>query len=121
MRRTPRISRSAPAPSSRWRTQSPSPTLAAHPCVPDALASYEAVRRPVVESTQRAAATSLRWFEETERYFGTLETIKFAASLLTRSLRITHENLKLRDPAFVRRIDRWFAELAANQSGVNVP
>jgi len=91
------------------------------PSVPAALMAYEAERRPLVESTQRAAQTSLRWFEETERYFGKLEPLEFAASLLTRSLRITHENLKVRDPAFVARIDRWFAAKAANQSGVNVP
>lgn len=92
-----------------------------HGRVPDALEAYESERRPVVESTQRAAQTSLQWFEETERYFGTLEPLQFAASLLTRSLRITHENLKLRDPGFVRRLDSWFAARAANQSGVNVP
>ncbi len=89
--------------------------------VPEALARYEAARRPEVEAVQRAAQASLQWFEETERYFGTLEPLEFAASLLTRSLRITHENLKLRDPDFVRRIDRGFAVKAANQSGVNVP
>ena len=94
---------------------------AGHAAIPDALAAYEAARRPAVESTQRAAATSLHWFEETERYFGRLEPIQFAASLLTRSLRITHENLKIRDPAFIARLDRWYAGKAANQSGVNVP
>jgi anthraniloyl-CoA monooxygenase len=94
--------------------------LGRHKRVPEALAAYEAERRPQVESTQRAAQTSLQWFEETERYFGTLEPIQFAMSLLTRSLRITHENLKRRDPAFVARADRWFAAKAANQSGVNV-
>jgi anthraniloyl-CoA monooxygenase len=89
--------------------------------VPAALAEYEAARRPEVEALQRAAQASLAWFEETERYFGKLEPLEFAASLLTRSLRITHENLKLRDPAFVERLDRRFAQKAANQSGVNVP
>jgi anthraniloyl-CoA monooxygenase len=89
--------------------------------VPAALAAYEAARRGEVEALQRAAQASLEWFEEAERYVGALEPPEFAASLLTRSLRITHENLKLRDPAFVQRIDRWFAGKAANQSGVNVP
>jgi anthraniloyl-CoA monooxygenase len=89
--------------------------------IPEALEAYEAERRPVVESTQRAAQTSLQWFEETERYFGRLEPMQFAASLLTRSLRITHDNLKIRDPGFVARLDRWFAATAANQSGVNIP
>ncbi len=94
--------------------------LGRHRAVPDALAAYEAERRPQVESTQRAAQTSLQWFEETERYFGRLEPIQFAMSLLTRSLRITHENLKRRDPAFVASVDGWFAAQAANQSGVNI-
>jgi len=73
---------------------------------------YERDRRGQVESTQRAAAVSLKWFEETERYFGRLAPEQFTFSLLTRSLRITHENLRLRDPAFVGRMDRWFAEQA---------
>ena len=94
--------------------------LDAHATIPDALAAYEAERRPVVESTQRAAKVSLMWFENVERYYHELETIQFAFSLLTRSLRISHENLKLRDPAFVRRVDAWFAEKAANQARVNV-
>lgn len=98
-----------------------SQALARHDDLPQALAAYEEERRPVVESTQRAAQTSLQWFEETERYFGRLEPLQFAASLLTRSLRITHENLRLRDAGFVERIDRWFASGAANQSGINVP
>jgi anthraniloyl-CoA monooxygenase len=89
--------------------------------VPAALAAYEAARRGEVEALQRAAQASLQWFEETERYFGTLEPAEFAASLLTRSLRITHASLKQRDADFVLRIDRWFAGKAANQSGVNVP
>ncbi len=95
--------------------------IEAHPGIDAALSVYEAERRPVVASTQRAAQTSLQWFEETERYFGRLEPLQFAASLLTRSLRITHQSLKLRDPALIRRIDAWFAGKAANQSGVNAP
>jgi anthraniloyl-CoA monooxygenase len=82
--------------------------LLAHP-VPEALGAYEAARRPLVESTQRAARTSQAWFEETERYMR-LEPIQFAFSLLTRSLRVTHANLKLRDPNLVERVDAWFAE-----------
>ncbi len=38
-----------------------------------------------------------------------LEPLQFAFTLLTRSLRVTHENLKLRDPEFVARVDEWFA------------
>ena len=90
--------------------------LRVEPSVPDALASYEAGRRPQVESLQRAAQASLEWFESVERYHDT-EPLQFAFNLLTRSLRITHENLKLRDPALVGQVDRWFAERARRQSG----
>jgi anthraniloyl-CoA monooxygenase len=74
----------------------------------EAVAAYEAERRPAVESTQRAAQVSMQWFEETERYMG-MEPIQFAFNLLTRSLRVTHDNLKVRDPAFVAAVDAWYA------------
>jgi anthraniloyl-CoA monooxygenase len=76
-----------------------------------ALKTYETERRPGVESVQRAAQASLEWFEATERY-DDLEPLQFAYSLLTRSLRITHENLRTRDPAFVERVERWYADKA---------
>jgi len=91
-----------------------------HASVPEALAAYEAERRPAVESLQRAAQVSLQWFEDTERYME-LDPLQFTFNLLTRSLRVTHENLRVRDPAFVTRVDRWFATEAARQSGVAVP
>jgi anthraniloyl-CoA monooxygenase len=84
--------------------------------IPTVLAAYEEVRRPAVESLQRAAQASLQWFEDTERYMD-LEPIQFAFTLLTRSLRVTHQNLKVRDPAFMLRVDRWFAEHALRQAG----
>ena len=84
--------------------------------VPAALAAYEAERRPAVESLQRAAQVSLQWFEDAERYMD-LAPVQFAFNLLTRSLRITHDNLKLRDPSFVEGVDRWFAARTAEQSG----
>jgi anthraniloyl-CoA monooxygenase len=84
-----------------------------HPDVPSALAAYEAHRRPAVAQVQRAAEVSQTWFEQTERYHQHLSPLTFAFSLLTRSLRITHENLRQRDPDFVRRVDAEFAERAA--------
>ncbi len=84
--------------------------------VPEALAAYEAARRPGVESLQRAAQASLEWFESVERY-QELDPLQFAFTMLTRSLRITHENLRLRDPALVAQMDRWFAGVASKQSG----
>ena len=84
-----------------------------------ALAAYEAERRPVVESLQRAAQVSLQWFEDTERYMD-LAPVQFGFNLLTRSLRITHDNLQVRDPKFVGEVDRWFAARTAEQSGVDL-
>ena len=94
--------------------------LRAERSIPEALAAYEAARRPQVESLQRAAQASLEWFESVERYHDT-EPLQFGFNLLTRSLRITHENLRLRDPALVARVDRWFAGEAEKQSGRAVP
>jgi anthraniloyl-CoA monooxygenase len=85
--------------------------------VPAALAAYEAERRPAVESLQRAAQVSLQWFEDTERYMD-LEPLQFAFNLLTRSLRITHDNLKVRDPQFVAKVDEWYEQEAEKQSHV---
>jgi anthraniloyl-CoA monooxygenase len=77
------------------------------PDVDTALAAYEAERRPVVLSTQRAAQASLEWFEGLSQYVHQ-EPVQFAFNLLTRSRRITHDNLRLRDPEFVARVEEWF-------------
>ncbi|MFD7553971.1 bifunctional salicylyl-CoA 5-hydroxylase/oxidoreductase [Streptomyces sp. NPDC059835] len=79
----------------------------AHPDVPTALAAYEAERRPAVASTQRAAAASMRWFEEIEGCVGQ-PARQFAFNLLTRSRRVTHDNLRLRDERFTRAVERDF-------------
>ncbi|WP_432848017.1 bifunctional salicylyl-CoA 5-hydroxylase/oxidoreductase [Amycolatopsis sp. CA-161197] len=76
--------------------------------VPKALAAYEAERKPVVESTQRAAQASLEWFENLAQYTHQ-EPEQFAFNLLTRSRRVTYDNLKLRDPEFATELDEWFA------------
>lgn len=76
-----------------------------HPDLPTALAAYEAERKPVVRSTQRAAHASLTWFEELDIY-ADQEPHRFAFNLLTRSRRVTHDNLRLRDPAFVAATER---------------
>ena len=81
-----------------------------------ALRAYETTRRPQVESLQRAAQASLQWFEDTERYMS-LEPVPFTFSLLTRSLRITHEDLRTRDASFLARVNAAVARDAARQSG----
>ncbi|WP_224228222.1 MULTISPECIES: bifunctional salicylyl-CoA 5-hydroxylase/oxidoreductase [Streptomyces] len=77
------------------------PTLAA------ALAAYEEERRPVVASTQRAAKASLEWFEDLDRYLDQPPR-QFAFNLLTRSRRVTHDNLRLRDAEFTGSVEREF-------------
>ncbi len=94
--------------------------LTAHNDVQMALAAYETERRPVVESLQRAAQVSLQWFEDTERYTK-LEPLQFAFNLLTRSLRISHDNLRIRDPNFIERVDRWFAGRVEADTGITIP
>ena len=76
--------------------------------VAEALDAYEAERKPVVVSTQRAAQASLEWFENLGQYVHQ-DPLQFAFNILTRSRRVTYENLRLRDPEFVHRVDAWFA------------
>jgi anthraniloyl-CoA monooxygenase len=85
------------------------------PSINEALQAYEQARRPQVESLQRAAQASLEWFEDTERYV-CQAPLQFAFTLLTRSLRITHEDLRARDPQFLARVDAAVAEEAAEQT-----
>ncbi|MGW9071467.1 bifunctional salicylyl-CoA 5-hydroxylase/oxidoreductase [Streptomyces yangpuensis] len=75
--------------------------------VPAALTAYEAARRPAVASTQRAAAASSRWFEDLAGYLDQ-PARQFAFNLLTRSRRVTHDNLRLRDERFTRAVERDF-------------
>ena len=84
--------------------------------VPDALAAYEAERRPVVASTQRAAQASLEWFENIGQY-ADQDPHQFAFNIVTRSRRVTYDNLRLRDPEFVADMDRWFASAVALDGG----
>lgn len=73
-----------------------------------ALASYEAARRPEVASLQRAAKASLEWFEGADRYRDMAPT-QFVFSMLTRSQRVTYDNLRLRDGSYMATVDRWYA------------
>ncbi len=72
---------------------------------------YQAERRLEVLRLQSAARNSLEWFEEVERYLD-LDPVQFNYSLLTRSQRIGHENLRLRDPRWLESAERWFQEQA---------
>jgi anthraniloyl-CoA monooxygenase len=74
-----------------------------------ALQDYEAVRSIEVLRIQNAARNSTEWFENVDRYVN-LPPEQFAYSLLTRSQRISHENLRLRDKAYVESYEDWMAE-----------
>jgi anthraniloyl-CoA monooxygenase len=78
------------------------------PDLPGALAAYEAERLPVVVSTQRAAQASLEWFENLGQYVHQ-DPVQFGFNIMTRSRRVTYDNLRLRDPEFVASVDEWFA------------
>jgi anthraniloyl-CoA monooxygenase len=82
--------------------------LHVEPDLQAALAAYEAERSVEVLKLQNAARNSTEWFENVDRYTS-FDALQFAYSLLTRSQRISHENLRLRDAGFVRSAERWFA------------
>jgi len=75
----------------------------------DSFTAYEMERRPAVDSLQRAAKASLEWFEGADRYRA-MEPEQFVFSLLTRSQRVTYDNLRLRDPVYMDSVDRWYAD-----------
>ena len=75
--------------------------------IPKALAAYQESRRVDVIKLQKAAQTSLEWFENASRYVRQTPA-QFQFNLMTRSKRITYENLKLRDPALVAQSDEEF-------------
>jgi anthraniloyl-CoA monooxygenase len=79
-----------------------------------ALSDYEAIRSIEVLRIQNAARNSTEWFENVARYVN-LPPAQFAYSLLTRSQRISHENLRLRDKDYVEQYEDWIAERAGVQ------
>lgn len=90
--------------------------------IPEALRRYEEVRQPAVARAQRAAQDSLRWFENVKRYRD-FDPLQLSFSLLTRSKRIGWENLRMRDPELVDRVQEDFARKSPvkHPSGKAVP
>jgi anthraniloyl-CoA monooxygenase len=80
-----------------------------------AVDDYQAVRQVEVLKLQSAARNSTEWFEHLDRYLH-LEPLQFAYSLLTRSQRVSHENLRLRDRPFLESVERWFLQAATGQA-----
>ncbi len=84
------------------------------------LGVYQDARSVEVLKIQSAARNSMEWFENVKRYTH-LEAEQFAYSMLTRSQRIPHENLRLRDAKYVERFEQWIADHAFAQAGVPMP
>ncbi|MBV8664941.1 MAG: bifunctional salicylyl-CoA 5-hydroxylase/oxidoreductase [Burkholderiaceae bacterium] len=80
------------------------------------LAAYQQTRALEVLKIQSAARNSMEWFENVQRYTR-LEAPQFAYSMLTRSQRLSHENLRVRDAAYVSKYEHWIAERACAQAG----
>jgi anthraniloyl-CoA monooxygenase len=88
--------------------------LNTEPTMQSAFQRYEDERRTEVLRLQSAARNSTEWFEDIERYLH-LDPVQFNYSLLTRSQRIGHENLRARDRAWLESAERWFEEQATGE------
>jgi anthraniloyl-CoA monooxygenase len=87
--------------------------LHSEPTMAAAFEKYEDARRSEVLRLQSAARNSLEWFEEIERYLH-LDPVQLTYSLLTRSQRISHENLRVRDKAWLESAEAWFQRQAGD-------
>ncbi|MEE8495420.1 MAG: bifunctional salicylyl-CoA 5-hydroxylase/oxidoreductase [Xanthomonadales bacterium] len=85
--------------------------------IDQALEEYREKRTIEVLRLQSAARNSMQWFENLPRYTD-LEPMQFNYALLTRSQRVSHENLRLRDPAWLESMERWFSKQATTESRV---
>lgn len=74
-----------------------------------ALRRYQEERKPVADSLQRAAHTSRTWFENVDRYID-LNDEQFIFQMLTRSQRVTYDNLEVRDPSLMSQVRAWFRD-----------
>ncbi|MDR7127415.1 bifunctional salicylyl-CoA 5-hydroxylase/oxidoreductase [Pseudotabrizicola sp. 4114] len=83
--------------------------------VEQALADYQTERKLQVLRVTSAARNSTEWFEEVDRYLD-LDLTQFTYALLTRSQRIGHENLRLRDPEWLAQAEAWFQSKSGGQS-----
>ncbi len=88
--------------------------------VGDALPAYVEARQTETEITQHAAEVSVVWTENVERYWQ-MSPLQATYSMLTRSKQVTHENLRLRDPDFIERVEAWFCEQQDEKVSAGAP
>ncbi len=90
--------------------------------IPEVLAAYQEARRVETLKIQNAAWNAMEWFEVCgTRYCDQFEPEQFMYSMLTRSQRISHENLRLRDKQWLEGYERWFAQRAGVPGNQPVP
>ena len=94
--------------------------LEQHTNLETALNQYELERKPVVEIFQNAAQVSQAYFETIKRYLG-LDSMQFSFQLLTRSGRVTYDDLRLRDSRFGDMVNRWYAQKYSGNSAIFAP
>ena len=85
----------------------------------NAFERYQEDRLLEVLRLQSAARNSLEWFEQVERYLA-LDPVQLNYSMLTRSQRISHENLRERDPEWLQSAERWFMNKAGMPKDIPV-
>jgi anthraniloyl-CoA monooxygenase len=86
----------------------------------DSLSAFQDERQLDVIRLQNAARNSTEWFEHLPRYTR-LEPMQFAYSLLTRSQRVSHENLRLRDRTWLESLETWLARRAGSEENRAIP
>ena len=86
----------------------------------DAFATYQDERMTEALRLQNAARNSTEWFEHVKRYIS-MDAEQFTYSLLTRSQRVSHESLRLRDAEYLGGVERWFAARAGSDAGAPPP
>ncbi len=82
-----------------------------------ALEMYQSIRKDEADRLQRTAVVSLSWFEHIDRYAAVQEAEQFTFNMMCRAKRVTYENLRLRDAAYIDGVDRWFANYAKETTG----
>jgi anthraniloyl-CoA monooxygenase len=103
-----------PVPGTQGQEDGTAPLGTGHSALGTVLHAYQEERRTEALRLQNAARNSMEWFENVKRYID-LPPEQFAYSLLTRSQRVSHENLRLRDATYLTGVERWFASLAENR------
>jgi anthraniloyl-CoA monooxygenase len=82
-----------------------------------ALEKYQSIRKDEADRLQRTAVVSLSWFEHIDRYANRQSAEQFTFNMMCRAKRVTYENLRLRDPKYIKEVDRWFAEQVKADTG----